>query len=131
MPRPLKLADIGGVIYDGTILGTGYTLTGATCTTYGAPNTDCVLRPLLTWKAQCDAAVDPLCERPVILIRLDYAYNGPDLGPINFQSQGFAISQPTFPLAATEACTGVIPICTATQAAVCVSSTWTCEEFGL
>jgi hypothetical protein len=132
-PQPFKLysAD-GAVIYDATNPASGYTLNGAACTTFGttAP-ASCLIKPLLTWNLQCNLAIDPSCLSPLVVIDLDYQYNGASLGPINFATYGFHLLIPTFAYRQTPTCSGAIPICTGSQQVVCVARTWTCKEFGI
>jgi len=129
--QPLKLVSgDSSLIYDSANPQSGYTLQGAACDTYGSSK-DCVIKPLLTWEVQCNTAFDPSCVSPLVNTDLGFIYSGPDIGSINFKIYGFHLSNSTFPFPSTGACTGAVPVCTATQAAICEAGAWTCEEFGL
>ena len=117
-------------LYDSTNATAGYTLEGLPCATYGAPGA-CVIKPHVTWLLQCNSVIDPTCLSPLVILNLNYAYNGPDVGATNLNSYGFQITKATFPVKSSTTCTGAVPPCTATQAAMCQGGSWVCEEFGL
>jgi hypothetical protein len=91
---------------------------------------DCILKPDLKWKAECNLIADPTCLSPLIVVDLNFTYSGPSVGAINFASYGFRLSKATFPLSVGHPCSGPIPACTVSQAAICESSAWVCREFG-
>ena len=131
-PRDFKFYSGTQVLYDSTDPVAGFTEKGQSCTTFGSPGT-CVLKPHLTWVAQCNLIPDPSCLSPLVFVNLSYQTAvGFNLTQVNLASYGFQISKATFPIKTANSCAGVIPLtCTPSQAAICENGVWVCEEFGL
>ena len=130
--RDFKIFSGSQLLFDSTDALAGYTLTGQPCSTFSTTSATCLLKPHVTWQAQCNLAADPTCLSPLILVRLNYTTSSEfDLTSINLASYGFQISKATFAIKASDSCAGAIPICSGSQAAICENSNWTCEEFGL
>jgi hypothetical protein len=127
--QPLKVYESGSLFFDSSSSTAGYTRSGVACSTYGTTG-DCILKPDLKWKAECNLIADPTCLSPLIVVDLNFTYSGPSVGAINFASYGFRLSKATFPLSVGHPCSGPIPACTVSQAAICESSAWVCREFG-
>jgi prepilin-type N-terminal cleavage/methylation domain-containing protein len=126
--QDLKLYSGETLLYDGSDATAGFTRSGAPCSTFGA-GSDCILKPNLKWFVQCNLAVDPSCLSPLVVIDLKYNYKGQNAQTINFDSYGFRIAKSTFSLQVTKPCGGVVPACSASQAALCESGSWVCREF--